>query len=358
MTNSTGRSPRRRPGGPREDVSTWTELIELLGGLAIGPGIILGTLQAQEAVGRALIVSLAFGVVMTGVGFSIATAALRGILRRAKRPRLRDRVTSLPLAVGVGSMLLVSVVLVGSARPQLRPPSPRVTSDQTAQPSSPTPAPPSGLPISSTGGCPLPDPTDPSLPSVEVKVIYWCKGDVFTSDGQVDPKNFQIKLRPRLVNNTASPVSIYIKNPSTLRLLVTGKQIDQRWSPPPRTTKAGDRPILVVCNGATFWAIPPNVPNDATLAGSAGYYTGFVTWGWDGVTLGPGSAYFKPLRHNPNGTPVYEEDLVFQVPLDDDGQARIYGLALLDPQRGNSLLGVALFGNSEQWGEQLAPTAF
>ncbi len=272
------------------------------------------------------------------------------------------------LAMAAGVILLFTVVGIAALvrfgpwpSPNLDP-SHGVNPERTARPSSlptatPT-APPSGLPVSSAGGCPLPDPTDPSLPSVEVTVVYWCRADALTSDGQVDPKNLQVKLRPRLVNNTAHPISISIKNPSTIRLLVTGKQVDQRWSPPPRTRKAGDQPMLVECNGGTFWAIPPNVPNDVATAGNSGYYTGWATWGWDDIEIGPGSAYFKPLRHNADGTPVYEGDLVFQVPLDNDGQVRIYGLAVIDPQRSNSLFGVALFGNSEQWKEQLAPSAF
>ncbi|MEU4252443.1 hypothetical protein AB0F15_34075 [Amycolatopsis sp. NPDC026612] len=201
--------------------------------------------------------------------------------------------------------------------------------------------------------CPKPDPTDPSLPSVDLKVVYWCKGEVFTSDGRLDLTHYQIKLRPRIVNNTSSPITIAITKPSAVRLLVTGKQVGERWTPPPRTAQAGDRPTLVQCNGRTFWAIPPNVPRDATRAGESGYYTGFATT-WDGTELGPGQSYFHPLRHDQRGKPVQESDLVFQVPLDDEA-ATIYGLAVLETKPGGALLGVAPFTD---WGPPVEPSTF
>jgi len=150
-------------------------------------------------------------------------------------------------------------------------------------------------------------------------------------------------------------MNISIGSPSAIRLLVTGKQIDQRWAPPPLTKSLGDQPTLVKCNGGTFWAIPPNAPRDASTT-STGEYAGFAT-SWDGVELGPGQSHFKPLRHHLNGSAVQEGNLVFQVPLDENGEAIIYGLAVLDPQY-NSVLGIALFGNSDQWGARLDPNSF
>ncbi|WP_433353329.1 hypothetical protein ACQPYV_22725 [Micromonospora saelicesensis] len=224
-----------------------------------------------------------------------------------------------------------------------------------AQPSLPVvPAP--GIAVSSGTGCPKPDPTDPSLPPVEVKVVYWCKGDVFTKKGEKDPANIQIKLRPRLVNNTSSSLSISIGKPSAVRLLVTGKQIDQRWSPPPLTKANGDRPILVNCNGQTYWAIPPNVPHDASKT-NAGYYTGFST-SWSGSSLSPGGSYWKPLRIDSAGTPTKEGNLVFQVPTDSKGEVIIYGLAVIDEKRRSTILGLAVMSNPEQWGPALHPAAF
>ena len=159
--------------------------------------------------------------------------------------------------------------------------------------------------------------------------------------------------RPRIVNNTSEPITIAIANPSAVRLLVTGKQIDQRWSPPPRTARAGDRPTLVQCNGRTFWAIPPNVPHDAVRAGDSGYYTGFATT-WDGTELGAGQSYFRPLQLDQRGAPIQESDLVFQVPL-DDGQATIYGLAVLETKPDGAVLGVAPF---TEWGPSVDPSTF
>jgi hypothetical protein len=227
----------------------------------------------------------------------------------------------------------------------------------SAEPPSSTRTPPSGVPIAPAQGCPLPDPTDPSLPSISVTVVYWCKGEVLKGDGSVDDQNYQIKLRPRLVNNTASTMDISLSKPSPLRLLVTAKQVDKRWSPPPLTRKGGDKPILVECNGGTFWGIPPNLQHDATLM-TEDQYSGFATI-WDGSKLGPGKSYFKPLRHRADRSAIQEGDLVFQVPNNKGAQTGIYGLAVLDLSKPTpSVLGVAMFENKEQWISVLHPTQF
>jgi hypothetical protein len=178
---------------------------------------------------------------------------------------------------------------------------------------------------------------------------------VFLPNGQLDAKNFEIKVRPRFVNNTQSPIGISIVNPSAVRLLVSGDQIGNRWSPPPLTKADGDRPFLVSCNGGTFWAIPPNVAHDAHLTAGQDY-SGFSTE-WDASTLPPNGVYFKPLRYNPDGSVIREGDVVFQVPLDTNGEARIYGLAVLNIPD-HSILGVALFGNNSQWGPARDPNSF
>ncbi|MCA1606248.1 MAG: hypothetical protein LC775_12430, partial [Acidobacteria bacterium] len=170
------------------------------------------------------------------------------------------------IKLGSGTAFVAAVLMViAMARAVANTPDNSTANHAVAPPVSPgsttaTPRTPSGVPVPSNTGCPLPDPTDPQLPSVEIKVVYWCKGDVLIDDDQLDNENYQIKVRPRLVNNTASSMNISVSSPSTIRLLVTGKQMDERWSPPPLTKKLGDQPILVTCNGGTFWAIPPNAP--------------------------------------------------------------------------------------------------
>ncbi|MFD7656456.1 hypothetical protein ACFV4N_21005 [Actinosynnema sp. NPDC059797] len=272
--------------------------------------------------------------------------------RRRRRPPVDRR----QVAAGVVLLLLGAAltaphalrVAASSTAPPVAAPEPSPA--PTAEPS-PAPSPtPSGVAVP-RGSCPLPDPTDPALPAVEVRVVYWCHGEVLTPGG-VDPLNYQIKVRPRLVNNTTGPMSVSIGNPSAIRLLVEGPQVDQRWSPPPLTAGGGDRPLLVECDGKKFWGIPPNLPRDAVLVGDA--YSGFAT-SWQHTTLEPGQVAFSPLRSTAGGAPVQEGNLVFQVPLEDQ-EAVIYGLAVVDPERGNAVRGLARF--DEDWGRKLHPAAF
>jgi hypothetical protein len=220
---------------------------------------------------------------------------------------------------------------------------------------------PNGVPVDPLGPCPKPDPTDPRLPSAEVRVVYWCKGSVLAADGTLDKSQVQIKLRPRILNNTSEVIDTSISNPSAIRLLVTGKQVDVRWRAPQKTARAGDRPSIVECNGGTFWAIPPNVPGDAkVVAGPDGIrsYDGFATI-WGGVdSVGAGQSLYFPLRRNLTGSVIQEGDLVFQLPVEDDGSIRIYGLALVERRAGGSVLGLARFGEPAEWGERVDPTSF
>jgi hypothetical protein len=84
--------------------------------------------------------------------------------------------------------------------------------------------------------------------------------------------------------------------------------------------KQKDRPILVKVNSGTFWAIPPNVPRDVPKT-STGEYTGFAT-SWDGTKIQPNGTYFKKIRHSPGGLVIQEGNLVFQVPLDENREAK------------------------------------
>jgi len=339
-------------GSPRAILSA----IGTFAGATILAFVIEGALLQWMANSFAVIDKLGIIGLLATLLFSLGTALIT--LQWKLKPEDRDisqiqwgSIIALVTAIFIGLTMVKAVANTtgkSTATPSILPP---------ASPGSTTAAPPapSGVPVPSAAGCPLPDPTDPSLPSIEVKVVYWCKGDVFTSDDQIDSDNYQIKVRPRLINNTKSTMNISINSPSAIRLLVTGKQIDQRWSPPSLTKDLGDRPILVRCNGGTFWAIPPNAPRDVSTT-STGQYAGFAT-SWDGVELGPGQSYFKPLRHRSDGSAVQEGNLVFQIPLDENDAARIYGLAVLDPEN-NSVLGIALFDNDDQWGAKLHPVSF
>ena len=308
--------------------------------MAAGLGRLADILQVLQGGGWVLLLAVPLGA----VGWALLDGQ-----RKSHKPDTRA------IAFGVVLLLLAAIIAVPKAidiagSSSDRPAAAPMTAPSTA-PSSPAPT---GTPVPATTGCPLPDPTDPVIPPVDVRVLYWCHGDVYLPDGSVDSANYQIKVRPRLVNNTTTPMSISIDNPSSIRLLVEGPQIDQRWSPPTRTRALGDKPILVECNGKTFWGVPPNVPRDAVLTKSGGY-SGFVT-SWDYDALTPGQVAFKPLRTDADGNPVQEGNLVFQVPLEDHTAARIYGLAVIDPAHDDKVLGVAVY--DKDWGTRLHPTQF
>lgn len=319
-------------------------------------GVILGSmadtlavLQAGGIIALATVPLLAIGIIL------ILNEFKPGIQTRNRR-HINIGTTLIVVAFAVLTPTLVKAA-TGSSSAQEPSQAPTATfTASTSPPLASSSSQPSGSPVPSTTGCPMPDPTDPALPPVEVRVIYWCHGDVLTSEGTVDTENYQIKVRPKLANNTNTSMTISINNPSSIRLLVSGSQIDQRWSPPPLTKKTGDKPLVIDCNGGKFWGIPPNLPRDAVLT-KENYYSGFAT-SWHETQLNPGQVAFKPLRTGPEGQPIQEGNLVFQVPLDENGAARIYGLAVIDPTRANKVLGIALFEKEGDWMQKLHPTAF
>ena len=168
-----------------------------------------------------------------------------------------------------------------------------------------------GSPIPPPDKC-GPDAVNAPLPPVQVCVNFWCRGDVFNQDGTADKAHAQIKIRPRIINNGASALQVDIRPPSAIRLIVSESHMPGSWGPPPLTAAAGDRPVIVTYSGQQFWAIPPNVPHDATAAAN-GYYTGFSTF-WAATVIEAGGSVFKPLRRNADQSPIQEGDLVFQVP--------------------------------------------
>ena len=323
----------------------------VVGGVAVAAAALLSTTLGALANFTAVLDRVGWtgvaAVAVTVFAVSWLTAQLR--LAAAYRSRRQLGTAAVILVVG-----LVACVLTGTSLTTPKPPDAAGAAagpGQSSASATPTSSGPSASSVPSDKGCPMPDPTDPTLPAVDVHIVLWCTGDVETPEG-TDPANYQIKLRPRLINNTPGPIDISLSARAPLRLLVAGRQIDQRWSPPPRTRAAGMTTVLVRCDGQNYWAIPPNVPHDAVLVGD--YYSGFVT-SWDGTTLGPGESYFRPLRHRDDGRPVQEGNLVFQVPLDDEA-ADIYGLAVVDFSTAEpAILGVETV---DRWGPKVDPTTF
>jgi hypothetical protein len=166
--------------------------------------------------------------------------------------------------------------------------------------------------------------------------VYWCIGASFGPDGALAADEIQYKMRPHIVNNSASAVSISIGKPSTLRLLVVGAAIPDRWKPPPATVVAGDKPVLVMWKGNQYWAIAPNAPGDAAISSAHTTVENGITYSvkeqefatyWDGKLLAGNSVYWHPLRQQPDGKGVREGDLVFAVPKAPD--TVVFGLAIL-----------------------------
>jgi hypothetical protein len=167
-------------------------------------------------------------------------------------------------------------------------------------------------------------------PKIQICVVFWCKGDVYSlTAGELDDSQMQIKIRPQIFNSSPDPLSISIANPATIHLVVDARSLPGSWQPPPNTVKAADRPVQVSWKGGQYWAIPPNVNGDASET-SSGFYTGFAT-DWHVDSVSPGGSYLAPLEYKPEylprQIPKNDGDLVFQVPLDDEGNVTIVGLA-------------------------------
>lgn len=266
------------------------------------------------------------------------------------------------LLAGIAAVTGIGLVIGGTMAPPAPdhprvtvttpPPSPATATSPTPE-ATPTPDPPSRL-ISAGEPCLPPDPTDRILPEVEICVVYWCQGDVFLENGARVFDQRQIKVKPRLINNSTRAIRIAIDEPSALRLLVRGRDLGSHWSPPRKTAAAGDAPVLVTWQGAQYWAIPPNVPRDAYPT-PAGVYTGFAT-AWDGEALAPGEAYFRPVRTRPDGGVIREGVLVFQVPLLNPAGMDVGGLALID--FGGAEPEVLAVAGVDDWPEPTAPGLF
>jgi hypothetical protein len=210
------------------------------------------------------------------------------------------------------------------------------------------------LPVSAATGCPFPDGSIPERRTVTVCALYWCKGDVFSKDGEIDESQYQIKVRPLLTNYSSESVNISTDRPSRVRLLVVGQDIADRWTPRPGTLTYGDRPIQVQIDGKIYWAISPNRARTETGTGK-GTYTGFAS-NWKGPVMLEGGTNYGRVERLPAG-----DNLVFQVPLpqsvDLDPTVDVLGLALLDFSNDKSPSVVAI-DYATQWPAPQDPASF
>ncbi|MET9290186.1 hypothetical protein [Nocardia beijingensis] len=233
----------------------------------------------------------------------------------------------------IAGSTIVTVVAVLAGFVILAPDPPASTERGPAGAASTTPPEDTLFPISPDTPCHSPTATTTQLPDVEICVAYWCVGKFHAPDGVgwIEGRG-QIKLRPRIINNSAQAIDLSITPASAIRLLVaTSTAPDVWWQPPPVTAAAGDKPVIVTYEGRKYWAVPPNAPRDAVkieLPGNQYTFDGFAT-SWYETELAPGQTAYKPLRHGPDGNAVQEGNLVFNVPVATQ-DVGLKGLAVVD----------------------------
>lgn len=321
----------------------WTAL----GTAAVIFGVLVGidSLAVTHGLARSLAIAGAvfFGA-LASITFFVRPFALRPITRL--------------ILIGL-AVTSVAVLVVGPGKSSHHPSAGAdqnrsVPATSTAGPASPsasksTPPRIVGAPVPAPDDCGPEASVSVPLPAVQICVYYWCRGDVFNTDGTTDEAHAQIKVRPRIINNRASTLNVDISTPSAIRLLISEPRMPGSWGPPPLTARAGDRPIAVSYRGQQFWALPPNVPHDATAAAN-GMYTGFAT-SWTATDIAPGGSAYFPLRHRADGSPIQEGDLVFQLPQD----ALIVGLAVVSHSSHPTVLGIQL---QKDWPKSSEPGSF
>jgi hypothetical protein len=203
--------------------------------------------------------------------------------------------------------------------------------------------------------CRPPNLSEIQLPDVEVCVIRWCMAPVKDKAGNPIPHRSQVKIRARVQNNSAELLDLSVGNPSAMRLLVSGPTLPGSWEPFPRTATQGDTPVLVEFDNQKYWAIPANAPGDVdpiVLPDGGRTWNGFVG-SWDAGVIAPGQPYFKPIRKGPDGHPVQEGNLVFNVPSDEGNY--IKGLAVVDRENPSHVLAV---WSSDKWPPSVDPNEF
>ena len=207
-------------------------------------------------------------------------------------------------------------------------------------------------PLVEDGQCSTPNASDKKVPDYLLCVMNWCQGDVFFPDGALDSTRIQIKLHPRVINNTSDTLDISIWKPAALRLLVSSSDLPGSWRPPPATAKEADEPYTVQYDNQTYWAVAPNVPHD--IDQMVGPVTGFASfWDLDAV---PPNSMAPPLTYWENGRVVQQGDLVFQLAArTSTNNADILGLALIDRRDPTRVLALAKF---DDWGPRLDSNYF
>ncbi|NIL84136.1 hypothetical protein RhoFasGS6_01500 [Rhodococcus fascians] len=198
------------------------------------------------------------------------------------------------------------------------------------------------LPITPAHTCPARGTTQRQAPDVEICIVYWCMAPIVLPGGTASESTSQVKLRPKIENNSNMPLDLSVASPSSMRLLVSSGA-DYRWDPPPLTAAAGDRVVRVQWEGATYWAVPPNVAHDASpiyFPDGSGTWDGFVS-SWEAGLLEPGDSMNKPLRLGVGGQPIQEGNLVFQVPSGED--ALVAGLAVVTRDSVPVVLAASMF---------------
>jgi len=202
--------------------------------------------------------------------------------------------------------------------------------------------------LSTAAGCGGEPVAQHPLPKAEICVVYWCKGEII---GARSGQMAQIKLRPKVTNNSDTALDVRTSEPSAFLLLVGGAHADKRWLPPPKTAASTLHPRRVSVNGVQYWGLPPNVTGDFSST-SSGYYTGFGST-WDQTSVAPGSSYLA-VGTNADGSLVHHGNLVFEVPTDATGEMHPVGLALVNRNTG----GVLAFQAFADWGKPSAPELF
>ncbi|ART68828.1 hypothetical protein BTO20_09710 [Mycobacterium dioxanotrophicus] len=261
----------------------------------------------------------------------------------------------IPWRTPLSAALVVVLVLSGVAFFIFESPPPQTTA--TPQP----PAPPVTTvvvpPDPKKTGCGSDAKETASVPDVEICVVYWCTGAVYSAvTGTTDPTQMQYKIRPRIYNSTDHPVNISINSPTPLRLIVDSPRLSQNWKPPQKTVEVGDSVYPVIRDGKRYWAVPPNAVGDVVQVG--GYWSGFSTF-WDGDQLEGTGTYFKPLRFDSTGTVIQEGDLVFQLPTNPDGSdPHVLGLAYVTGGGAVPMNIEHLFLKDEHWPNPSQPNSF
>lgn len=240
-----------------------------------------------------------------------------------------------------------------------------MTSGNSASPSasassSPNAPDPETGSLTRDGHCNPPNPSDWKIPDYELCVIAWCRGIVVFPNGSIDESRIQVKVRPRITNNTGSPVDVTIWKTSALRLLVRSSDMPDSWEPPKETAKLSDTPYLVLANdGQQYWAVAPNIPKDVDLPDDTTKPTeiGFATF-WSASSIAHDSAY-PPLTqgYDENGRLDQDGDLVFQLPATTaSNHADFVALVLVDRAKDpTKILATAWF---QDWGPKQDPNSF